>query len=310
MIKILSQLCFDGFEDSILAQHPAAMIRFADKPGQLNDFNPQCLVADPYRSDEAIELLTRFPSIEWVHLFSGDAEGFPIDAIGQCTLTCATGATAVSIGEWTMAAMLSKAKRFPEVFINNRSDWQQSFADNLNASLHGQHLGLIGFGRVGVAIASRASNFGMKVQAYTRREDITIPGVFPATDLDKMIAEVDHLVLAQPLQAEHECLIDAKALANAKPHLHIINVARASMINLDDLKHALDNQQIASATLDALGNKPLEAGHWLYQHPQVRISPNIAWRDLDGLIRMQQLLLVNLRRFVAGDILVKQVINT
>lgn len=309
MIKMLSQLCFDGFEDSILAQHPAAMIRYADKPESLNDFQPQCLVADPYRSDEAIKLLAQFPSIEWIHLFAGHAEGFPVDAIGDRSLTCAAGATAVSIGEWTMAALLSHTKRFPEVFIDDCRDWQPSFSDNLNTSLHGQRLGLIGFGRIGVAIASRAHNFGMKVQAFTRREDITIPGVFPATDLHTMIAEVDHLVLAQPL-AKHECLVDAKALANAKPHLHIINVARASMINLDDLKQALDNQHIASATLDALGHQPLAAGHWLYQHPNVRISPNIAWRDLGGLIRMQQLLLANLRRFVAGDILVKQVLNT
>lgn len=310
MIKILSQLSFDGFESSILSQHPAAVIRYTDKLEPLDDFHPQCLIADPYRSADVAGLLARFSSIEWVHLFAGHADGFPTEVIGQRSLTCATGATAVSIGEWAMAAMLSQAKRFPQAFINHSNDWQQSFSHNLNASLHGQRLGIIGFGRTGVAIASRASNFGMKVQAFTRREDITIPGVFPATDLHKMIAEVDHLVLAQPLQSQHECLIDAKALAKAKPQLHIVNVARDSMINLDDLKQALDNQQIASATLDAFGNTPLEEGHWLYQHPRVRISPNIAWRDLDGLIRMQQLLLVNLRRFVAGDILVKQVLNT
>lgn len=309
MIKILSQLSFDGFESSILAQHPTASVRYTDTAEPLDDFQPHCLIADPYRSNEVALLLSRFPSIEWIHLFAGHADDFPVEAIGQRKLTCAAGATAVSIGEWTMAAMLSQAKRFPEAFINNSQDWRQSFSTNLNASLHGQRLGLIGFGRIGVAIGSRANNFGMKVQAFTRREDITIPGVFPATDLHKMIAEVDHLVLAQPLQAEHECLIDSYALANAKPQLHIINVARASMINLDDLKQALDNQQIGSATLDALGNQPLEDDHWLYQHPKVRISPNIAWRDLDGLIRMQQLLLVNLRRFVADDILVKQVIR-
>lgn len=309
MIKILSQLNFDGFESTILAQHPAAVIRYSDAPETLDGFQPECLVADPYRTEQLAALLAQFPSIRWVHLFAGNAYDFPTDLIGERSLTCATGATAVSVGEWTMAAMLSEAKRFPAAFIQSPNDWQQSFANNLNGSLHGQKLGLIGFGRVGVAIASRASNFGMKVQAFTRREDITIPGVFPATDLHQMISQVDHLVIADALQAEQECLLDAEALAHAQAHLHVVNVARASMIDLDALKAALDNQTIGSATLDALGNTPLDVDHWLYQHPQVRISPNIAWRDYDGLIRMQQMLLVNLRRFVAGEILVKQVLS-
>ena len=310
MIKIISQLNFDGFESSILAQHPAAMIRYADKPEQLADnFQPHCLVADPYQTDQVAGLLARFPSIKWIHLFAGQADDFPVAAIGQRSITCAAGATAVSIGEWTMAAMLAQAKRLPKVCINHPSGWQQTFSSNLNDSLHGQCLGLIGFGRVGVAIASRASNFGMKVKAFTRREDITIPGVFPAKDLHQMIADTDHLVLAQPLQTKHECLIDANALAHAKPQLHIINVAHSSMINLDDLRQALNNKQIASATLDALGNTPLDKNHWLYKHPMVRITPNIAWRDHGGLIRMQQVLLTNLRRFIAGDILVKQILS-
>jgi len=69
MIKILSQLRFEGFESSIRAQHPLAEIRYADHCE--DDFAPDCLVADPFQHSALPSLLERFPSLRWVHLFAG-----------------------------------------------------------------------------------------------------------------------------------------------------------------------------------------------------------------------------------------------
>jgi phosphoglycerate dehydrogenase-like enzyme len=303
MIKILSQVNFDGFAASIEAQHPGVELRFASDVS--DNFQPQLLVADPANTEQLALLLQRFPSVEWVHVFAGNAWDFPSQLVGERKLTCSQGATAVSVGEWVMAALLYRARNFADSFVQSAAGWHQ----HSSAGLHGKRLGLIGFGRVGVAIASRASNFGMKVNAFTRREDITIPGVFPATTLEQLIENADHLVVAEALQAEPECLVDDALLAKAKPGLHLVNVARGSMVDLAAVKRALATQQLSAATLDVHSEQPLPAGHWAYQHPNVAISPNVAWRDPAGLMRMQQILLMNIRRFIAGEVLVKQVLH-
>jgi phosphoglycerate dehydrogenase-like enzyme len=90
-------------------------------------------------------------------------------------------------------------------------------------------------------------------------------------------------------------------LAAAKPGSHLVNVARGSLVDQDALREALDAGRIACASLDTVEPEPLPDGHWMYTHPQVRLSPHIAWNQPGAVEQLFDSFLVNLRRWRAGE---------
>jgi phosphoglycerate dehydrogenase-like enzyme len=116
-----------------------------------------------------------------------------------------------------------------------------------------------------------------------------------------MLPHVDHLVLAAPATPKTEHLIDADVLAEVKPGVHVVNIARGALIDQDALRVALDDGRVAMASLDVCDPEPLPAGHWLYDHPKVRLSPHISWSSPALASRIVELLIENVRRYVAGE---------
>ncbi|MEF7613547.1 NAD(P)-dependent oxidoreductase [Aquincola sp. MAHUQ-54] len=111
----------------------------------------------------------------------------------------------------------------------------------------------------------------------------------------------DHVVLAAPGTPQTRHIVDAAALAHARPGLHLVNVARGSLVDQDALLAALDAGRIDSASLDVTEPEPLPAGHPFYTHPRVRLSPHTS-----AISPAQQTALVdkfvrNLARFDAGE---------
>jgi phosphoglycerate dehydrogenase-like enzyme len=125
-----------------------------------------------------------------------------------------------------------------------------------------------------------------------------------ADDLGDLLGSTDHLVLAAPATAATAHLLDDTALAAVKPGIHVINVARGSLIDQDALRRALDDGRVARATLDTVTPEPLPEGHWLFSHPQVRVTAHVSWGSPHGLARINQAIADNLVRYVAGEPLV------
>ena len=102
--------------------------------------------------------------------------------------------------------------------------------------------------------------------------------VIAVQDLSASLADLmqtsDHLVLVAPGTAETKNMIDATALAQAKPGLHIVNLARGSLIDQDALRVALDDGRVAWASLDVTEPEPLPEGHWMYRHAKVWLTPH------------------------------------
>src|SRR5262249_8312038 len=142
----------------------------------------------------------------------------------------------------------------------------------------GSTLALVGLGGIGTAIARRALAFDMHVRAL-RRTDAPSPieGVEVVRDIDSLVAGADHLVLAAPATARTRHLVDAGLLSRVKPGLHLVNIARGTLVDQDALSVALDDGRVAMASLDTVDPEPLPAGHWLYTHPKVRLFAHISW---------------------------------
>ncbi len=240
--------------------------------------------------------------VPWVQLSGTGVDKVPPAIFDGRIVTCARGASAVPISEFVLGAMLAFEKRFPDIWLSEPPEhWN---FDKLGG-LQDRTVGIVGFGGIGLAVATRALPFGMKVIAH-RRTDAPSPlaGVEMSTSLDAVLAASDHLVLAVPLTPRTEHLLDADAFAKVKSGVHLVNIARGRLVDQDALRVALDDGRVAMATLDTVDPEPLPAGHWLYEHPKVRLSAHISWASHLGMDSTVDLFIDNLRRKVAGRPLV------
>lgn len=124
----------------------------------------------------------------------------------------------------------------------------------LGSDLRGKQLGVIGFGRIGQAVAARAGAFGMRV-AYQSRKAIGPPEYQPMA-YDRLMSTSDVVTLHCPLTEETRHLIDQKSLARMKRSAYLINTARGPVVDEAALVWALKNRIIAGAALDVYENEP------------------------------------------------------
>jgi phosphoglycerate dehydrogenase-like enzyme len=215
--------------------------------------------------------------VRWVQLSGTGVDSVPASVFDGRIVTCARGASAGPISEWVLAAILSKAKNFPDVFLDEPPQYWNFPVPQFD-SVAGSTLGLVGLGGIGIAIAERALPFGMRIKALRRTEASSpIEGVEIVRSLDDLLVDTDHLVLAAPATARTRHLIDAAALAKVKPGVHLVNIARGALVDQDALLIALDDGRVSLATLDTVDPEPLPAGHWMYAHPRVRLSAHVSW---------------------------------
>jgi phosphoglycerate dehydrogenase-like enzyme len=237
-------------------------------------------------------------SVPWVQLSGTGIDGLPADLFDGRTVTCARGASGVAISEFVLAAMLAFAKDMPKV-------WLEAPPKHWNfhplSTLEHKTLGLVGLGGIGTEIARRAIPFGMRVRAVRRTAAPSpVAGVEIVTKFSDLLPSVDHLVLAAPGTQRTHHLVDATALAAVKPGVHLVNIARGSLVDQDALRVALDDGRVAMATLDTVDPEPLPAGHWMYAHPKVRLSAHVSWGTTEHFTGAIAVLVENLHRYVDG----------
>ncbi|KAF0812643.1 Hydroxypyruvate reductase [Andreprevotia sp. IGB-42] len=209
--------------------------------------------------------------VRWVQLASAGIDFYPPWLFDGPVVTSARGTAAEPIAEFALAAILAAAKHFPHTWISQASDWKWQPV----TLLAGSTLGIFGFGAIGQALARKALALGIKVITVRRSDaDPGIEGVERVADIGELFALSDHVVLAAPATAATRHIVNQQVLARAKPGLHLVNVARGSLIDDAALLTALAQGQIALASLDVTEPEPLPPGHPYYSHPQVRLSPH------------------------------------
>lgn len=243
--------------------------------------------ADPL--DEAAEVLVAVPgygpgasqiaspsnwpaNIKWVHLLSSGTDGYPTWLLEFARVTTSRGANAAAVAEFAFAAILARAKSIPEIWVRAPSEWTGRSLQGLeNATL-----GLVGCGTIGAAIAARSLAFDMQVLAVRNSERPMPVGVVRADSIADLFSRSDHVVLALPATATSSGIINRSVLENARPGLHLVNVARGAIIDEDALLEALEAGRIGAATLDVMCTEPPPSEHPFYTHPKVRLSAHLA----------------------------------
>lgn len=235
--------------------------------------------------------------LRWVQLATAGIDFFPDWLFDGPQVTSARGVTADAIAEFALAAIFASAKKLPEIWIDDPAQWKPNTLQRVG----GATLGIVGFGAIGQALARRALALGMRV-LYTRRGDTApeVDGVERAPSLEALFARSDHVVLAVPGTPATQQFVDRALLAHAKPGLHLVNIARGSLVDQDALIEALDSGRLALATLDVTTPEPLPAGHRLYSHPRVRLSPHTSPISPDTPQRLLGKFIASLERYQAG----------
>jgi phosphoglycerate dehydrogenase-like enzyme len=259
----------------------------------------EVLLTTPTSVPNLADALSR--GVRWVHLIGTGIDQFPLDLVGpDRILTNSRGLSAVPISEWVLACMLAFEKRLPDAWVDEAPE-RWNFPSRPLGALDGATLALLGFGGIGTAVAQRALPFGMHVRAM-RRTDAPSPvaGIELVRTPEELVAGADHVVLVAPLTDATRGIVDRELLALMKPGVHLVNVARGPLVVQDDLRAALDDGTVAMASVDTTDPEPLPAGHWMYAHPRVRVSPHVSWNFPGAFAAMYEVFADNLGRYLEG----------
>jgi len=166
--------------------------------------------------------------------------------------------------------------------------------------LAGLTLGIVGFGRIGRAVAALARAFGMKVIVH----DVIVPAEMPdgcrMVELEEAFREADVLSLHCPLTPRTQKLVNAERLALMKPTAFLINTSRGPLIDEPALAEALNAGRLAGAGLDVLSTEPPAADNPLLTAKSCYITPHIAWATRSARERLLNIAIDNVAAFIAG----------
>ena len=165
--------------------------------------------------------------------------------------------------------------------------------------LKGKTLGIIGAGRIGMAVAKIAAAFGMNVIAYSRTQRENSDGV-KYVPLDTLFEKSHIISLHCPLTPETEGIISGDNIEKMKDGVIIINTGRGQLIDENALASALKSGKVYAAAVDVVSKEPIEETNPLLLAPNCIITPHIAWASKESRQRLMDIAVDNLRQYIAG----------
>ena len=193
------------------------------------------------------------------------------------------GASTHSVAELTIAYLFALARPIVQATASMRDGlWEKSKFEGIE--LQGKVLGIIGMGRIGMAVAQRAAALGMLVLGYDSRTVGTVPFMH-MVELDELIAKADFISLHIPLTESTHHLLDAEMLGKMKRGIRIVDCARGGVIDEDALYDAIVAGQVAGAALDVFESEPL-TNRKLFELSQVIGSPHVGASTLEATARI------------------------
>ncbi len=223
------------------------------------------------------------------------------------------------IAEYVLGAMLALTRELGRLDAAlRRGRWESQWAVGAGPpppgwpELAGKTLGILGYGRIGQALARRARAFDMEVLAIRRdtaqADPHPIASVRGPEALDDVLARSDYLALTLPLTSETRGLLGERRLRSMKPTAILVNVSRAQIVDADALYRTLVERRIGGAALDVWYRYPTDAGPTLpasqpfHELPNVLMTPHVSgWTD--GMLQARAgVIAENIRRTARGEL--------
>jgi phosphogluconate 2-dehydrogenase len=265
----------------------------------------QGLIGSSYPIDDAI--LDQAPKLEVVSSVSVGVDNYDLAAFRQRgIMLCNTpGVLTETTADTIFSLVMATSRRIVEVALLVREGrWTQNIGESLFGwDVHGKTLGIVGFGRIGQAVARRgALGFGMPV-LHCSRSPVEVPDLAAharRVEFEELLRRADIVVLTLPLTEQTRGLMGAAQFAAMKPGAIFINGARGAIVQEDALVAALNSGHLRAAGLDVFAVEPLPADSPLRNHPRVTATPHIGSATHETRKAMAQLATSNLLEALAG----------
>jgi phosphoglycerate dehydrogenase-like enzyme len=246
-------------------------------------------------------------ALRWIHSLATGVEKllFPALAASNIPLTNARGVFKRSLAEFAVLGILFHTKKVRRLIESQRARKWDDFTVNFANRLV---MGVVGYGEIGRECALLAKGLGLTIHALRRnphktQADPLVERAFGPTELLQMLGGIDVLLCAAPLTAETRHMISDAEFKAMKPTALVINVGRGPVIDEAAMVRALQNRQIAGASLDVFEHEPLPYSSPLWSMENVLISPHCTDRtvDPDYMELSMQIFIGNFHRFQKGE---------
>ncbi len=258
----------DGLDGENLKKHAQALQK------------AQGIIGSGGRFDSA--MLDRLPALKVASTISAGYDKFDVDELTArgILLMHTPHALTETVADIMMGLVLATARRIVETTERTKAgEWRASVDTSwFGVDVHHKNLGVVGMGRIGMALAQRAHlGFSMPILYNARRQHAEADRRFAAKycDLDTLLAKADFVCITLPLTEETHHLIGRAQLAKMKPGAILINAGRGPVVDENALIEALQNRTIRAAGLDVYEKEPLAADSPLLRLPNVVALPHI-----------------------------------
>ncbi|HVC50690.1 MAG TPA: 2-hydroxyacid dehydrogenase [Stellaceae bacterium] len=229
-----------------------------------------------------------------------------------------------AIAEYVLMTMLAMSHKLVDIAtaFRDRGSWTGGGAGGgpLHGEILGKTVGIVGYGKIGREVATRAAAFGCPVIA-ANRSPVADKGaaseIYPLGELDRMLPRCDFVVIAAGLGPETRNLIDGRRLALMKPTALLINIGRAPIVDEEALYAALRDNRIGGAAIDVWWRYPTPAepnarpaNLAFHELPNVLMTPHCSSATDGARARRLGGIAVNIDRFVRGEALRNAVLTT
>ncbi|NYT59172.1 D-glycerate dehydrogenase [Alcaligenaceae bacterium] len=265
----------------------------------------QGMIGSSFPIDQAV--LARAPGLEVISSISVGVDKFELAALQQRGIAlCHTpGVLTETVADLIFTMVLSTSRRILELgrYVQQRR-WKRSLGDDqFGWDVHGKTLGILGYGRIGRAVAQRAAmGFNMPVLYHTRTP---VPSGLPqgkaqAASMQEVLEQSDFVVVVLPLNDQTHGLIGPKEFALMKPGAILINGGRGPVVQEEALLDALDRGTLRAAGLDVFEVEPLPTDSPLIDHPKVLALPHTGSATHETRLAMSEMATSNLLLALQG----------
>jgi glyoxylate reductase len=248
------------------------------------------------------ELMDAAPKLRAISNYAVGVDNIDVDAATERGLPVGNtpGVLTDTTADLAVALMLGIARRLVDgdAYVR-RGDWLTWEPDQLlGRDLYGSTVGIVGFGRIGQAVARRLEGFECTVLHTSRSGGVSF---------EELLERSDFVSVHTPLTPETRGLIDADALRRMKPTAYLVNTARGPVVDTEALAAALHAGEIAGAALDVTDPEPLPADHPLLDAPNLLVLPHLGSATHATRERMADMAVDNMLAALRGEPMPNQV---
>lgn len=248
------------------------------------------------------ELLDLYPSLKFIAVaFTGyDAVDMSAAKARDIAVFNVPAYATDSTAELAIGLAISLLREIPK---GNGLIHKNEWALKPGLELRDKTVAIIGTGKIGTRTAELFIAFGCKIIGWSRtaNDDFTEMGGSYVDSIEEAFADADIVSIHLPLNDKTKNIIDEKTLSQMKDSAFLINVARGPIVNTEDLAASLSTGKIAGAAVDVFDSEPIEPNNLLLSAKNTILTPHVAYKTQEALVRRAQVTFQNIKSFINGS---------